>query len=252
MKRYFEIIYWLAATSLISLLFISLVESYVVALFLAVMMLPGALFAKFMGGSISFKNRFKGMMDTIFFLLFILVMEYILIFLVYAYLFSLKYDLFSLTNNFPKSSAILFNPLFIWLLLFAFLALERFLIAKLSVGEARSRFIEFTSERKKVRIEVDTISYIESRDDVVFVVVSDGQKYRTKMNITLWSNVLDNRFVRVHRAFLVNRRCIRGMSAGRLKLDSSVEIEVSKRYRESIEEWFCGTLESSCSVGTVG
>ena len=231
MKRYFEIIYWTAATSLISLLFVSLAESYAASLFLAVMMLPGALFAKFFGGSISFKNRFKGIMDTIYFLSFILVMEYLLLFLVYAYFLNLKYNL-------PQPSAILFNPLFIWLLLFAFLWMERLLAAKLSVGEAHSKFIEFTSERKKISIETDAISYIESRDDVVFVVVSGGKQYRTRMNITLWSNVLDDRFVRVHRAFIVNRSCICGMSAGRLKLDSGVEIDVSKRYREMLEEWF--------------
>jgi len=238
MKRYFEIIYWLAVTGLISLLFMSLAENFAMSLFLAVMMLPGALFAKFVGGTISFKNRFKGIMDTIYFLLFILVLEYLLIFLVHAYFLSLKYNLFSVTNNLIKPSAILFNPLFIWLLLFAFLGLEKLLAAKLSMEEARSEFIEFTSERKKIRIEVDAISYIESCDDVVFVVVSGGTQYRTKMNITLWSNVLDDRFVRVHRAFIVNRSCIVGMSAGRLKLDSGVEIYVSKRYREKIEEWF--------------
>ena len=235
MKRYFEIIYWFAATALISLLFTSLAESYVMALFLAVMMLPGALFAKFFGGAISLKNRFKGIMDTIYFLLFILVMEYLLIFLAYSYFYQTQF-----LKPFSKPSAILLNPLFIWLLLFAFLGLERLLSAKLSVDEARSKFIEFTSERKKVKIEVDAISYIESRDDVVFVVASDGKQYRTKMNITLWSNVLDDRFERVHRAFIVNRNCVSGMSAGRLKLDSGVEIDVSKRYRERVEGWFGG------------
>jgi hypothetical protein len=37
--------------------------------------------------------------------------------------------------------------------------LERFLAAKLSVDEARSRFIEFTSERKKIRIEIDGVTF---------------------------------------------------------------------------------------------
>jgi len=39
-------------------------------------------------------------------------------------------------------------------------------------------------------------------------------------------------------AFIVNRSCVIGMSAGRLRLDSSMEIDVSKRYREMVEEWF--------------
>ena len=242
MKRYFEIIYWVAAIGLISLLFMSLAESYAAALLLAVMMLPGALFAKFCGSSISFKNRFKGIMHTIYFLLFILVMEYFLIFLVYFYFYNFDYNF---NYNIPKPSAVILNPLFIWLLLLSFGGLEKFLAAKLEVDKARSRFIEFTSERKKIKVAFDAIAYIESCDDVVFVVITDGQRYRTRMNITLWSNMLDDRFVRVHRAFIVNRRCICGMSAGRLKLDSGVEIDVSKRYREKIEEWF---TDSSTSV----
>jgi hypothetical protein len=193
------------------------------------MMLPGALFAKFFGGSISFKNRFKGIMDSIYFLSIILVIEYLLIFLVNS--FFIKYNL-------SEPLGILFNPLFIWLLLLAFWGLERFLAAKLSIGEVRSKFIEFTSERKKIRIEVDAISYIESRDDVVFVVVSGGKQYRTRMNITQWSNVLDDRFVRVHRSFIVNKRSVCEMSVGRLKLDSGAKIDVSKPYREMVEEWF--------------
>jgi DNA-binding LytR/AlgR family response regulator len=80
--------------------------------------------------------------------------------------------------------------------------------------------------------------YVESRDDVVFVVSSDGKQYRTRMNITLWSNVLDDRFARVHRAFIVNRSYVKGMSAGRLELVSGIRIEVSKRYRELVGEWF--------------
>ena len=228
MRRYFEIIYWLAAVGLISLLFVSLTNSYFSALFLAVMMLPGALCAKFLSGSISFKNRFRGFLETTYLLLIILFVEYLAIFLACCYVFG---------NHLPETSGILFNPLFIWLLLIAFGGLEIFLKAKLCVDKERDRFMVFTSERKKIRIEIDTILYIVSCDDVVFVVAIDGKRYRTRMNITLWSNVLDDRFVRVHRSFIVNRSFVRGMSAGRLELTSGVKIEVSKRYREQVGEW---------------
>jgi len=229
MRRYFEIIYWLVAVGLISLLFVSLTKNYATALFLAVMMLPGAFFAKFLGGSISFKNRSCGILETIYLLLIVLLIEYLAIFLACVYVFG---------NQLPETAGILFNPLFIWLLLMAFWGFEMFLKAKLRVGKTRNRFMEFTSVRKKIRIEIDTILYVESRDDVVFVVALDGKKYRTRMNITLWSNVLDDRFTRVHRAFIVNRNYVKGMSAGRLVLTSGVKIEVSKSYQEKVEEWF--------------
>ncbi|MDR2036761.1 MAG: LytTR family transcriptional regulator DNA-binding domain-containing protein [Bacteroidales bacterium] len=229
MRRYFEIIYWFAAVILISLLFVSLMKSYVAALFLSVMMLPGALFAKFLGGSISSQNRSRRVLETIYFLLIVLLIEYLAIFLSCFYLFG---------YHLPETMNILFNPLFIWLLLIVFWGFERFLAAKFLVGKVRDRFMEFTSERKKIRIEIDTILYVESRDDVVLVVASDGKQYRTRMNITLWSNVLDDRFARVHRAFIVNRNYVKGMSAGRLELASGVKIDVSKRYREMVGEWF--------------
>jgi len=229
MRRYFEIIYWLVAVGLISLLFVSLTKNFVAALFLAVMVLPGALFVKYFGGSISFKNRTRGVLETIYLLLIVLFIEYFAISLVCLYFFG---------YHLPETADILFNPLFIWLLLIAFWGLERFLTANLLVDKTRDRFMEFTSERKKIRIEIDTIMYVESRDDVVLVIASDGKQYRTKMNITLWNNVLDDRFARVHRSFIVNRKYVKGMSAGRLELVSGVKIEVSKRYREMVTEWF--------------
>ena len=203
-------------------------ESYVESLFLAVMMLPGALFAKFFGGAISFKKRFRGVLETIYFLLIILLIEYLAIFLACYYLFG--YPL-------PETANILFNPLFIWLLLISLLGFERFLFVKFLAGKERDRFMVFTSERKKIRIEIDTILYIESCDDIVFVVALDGKQYRTRMNITLWSNVLDDRFARVHRSFIVNRSYVKSLSAGRLELTSGVKIEVSKRYRDQVKEW---------------
>lgn len=229
LKQYFEIIYWLTAVLLISLIFTSLTESYGQAIVLAVTLLPCVLFAKFFGSTISYKNRRRAILETIYLLLIVLIMEYLFIILICCW--HLKFQL-------SEASSVLFNPLFIWFLLITFLAFEKILSVKLAVDKAQSKFIEFTSERRKVKIEVDTILYVESRDDVVFVVTANGEQYRTKMNISLWSNVLDIRFVRVHRAFIVNKSYVSGMSLGRLKLTSGAEIDVSKRYRNGVEEWF--------------
>ena len=229
MRRYFSIIYWLVVAGLTSLLFVSLMENYGSALFLAIMILPGALFAKFFGDSISFKNRKRGILETIYFLSIILLIVYLSIFLVCLYVYG---------NQIPETMNILFNPIFIWLLLLGFWKFEGVLVAKFSVDKVRDKFIEFTSERKKIKIEIDTIVYVESCDDVVFVVDLDGKQYRTRMNISLWSNVLDDRFARVHRAFIVNKNFVKSISANRLELVSGEKIEVSKRYRELIEEWF--------------
>jgi hypothetical protein len=133
MRRYFAIFYWLVAVVLISLLFVSLTKNYAAALFLSVMILPGALCAKVLGETISFKNRSRGVRETVYLLFIVLLIEYLAIFLVYAYLFG--FDL-------PETADILLNPLFIWLLLIAFLGFERFLAAKFFAGKAYDRFEE--------------------------------------------------------------------------------------------------------------
>lgn len=65
--------------------------------------------------------------------------------------------------------------------------------------------VEFISERKKVVLEINAIKYIESNNDCVYVRCTNGLSYRTKRKISSWENFLGDGFVRVHRAFLVNR-----------------------------------------------
>lgn len=65
--------------------------------------------------------------------------------------------------------------------------------------------VEFISERKRVVLEINSIKYIESNNDCVYVRCIDGQSYRTKRKISSWEEFLGDGFVRVHRAFLVNR-----------------------------------------------
>ena len=225
MKRYFGIVYWVAAVFFTSLLFMNLVDGYFAALFLAVILLPGVLFAKFLERSVSYANRRRAILEIVYLLSVVLLTEYLFLFLIYRYLID-----FNLGGTF----GILFNPFFLWFLIVAFLALEKVLISRIKIETSYSRFTEFTSERRKIKIETDTILYVESRDDVVFVVTSSGEQYRTKMNITLWSNVLDDRFVRVHRAFIVNRSHIRSFSAGQLSLSGGATVDVSKKYRDHL------------------
>jgi hypothetical protein len=207
---------------------VSLTENYGAALFLAIMMLPGALFAKFSSGSISFRNRKRGILETIYFLSMLLLIVYLSVTLTLFYIYG---------NQAPETTNILFNPIFVWFLLLGFWKFEKVLAVKFSIDKMRDKFIEFTSERKKIKIEIDLIQYVESCDDFVLVVVSDGKQYRTKMNITQWDNVLDNRFARVHRSYIVNKANVKGMSEGRLELVSGAKIEVSKRYRDRVDEW---------------
>lgn len=103
----------------------------------------------------------------------------------------------------------------------------------------RATQISFISDRRKITLELASIVYIESRDSFVLVHTSDGQSFTTRMKISQWETALDDRFVRIHRSFIVSRAHITRIEAGRVWLaagSSAAEtpIEISRKYKDKI------------------
>lgn len=225
MKRWFTPLYWSAAVPLVALVLWSAMGSLPRAFFLVVvMLLPGVLFFKYFVGDISYKNRRQGILHTIYFVAVVMLIEYLGIFFVYV---NVEYP----SNYEPPH--IVTNPLFIWLLLGALLSIEYFLKSRFGNEEQpRQKFITFTSDRRRTMLEVETILYIESRDDEVTVVTADGAKHPTRMKISQWEAALDDRFMRVHRSFIVSRLHITRIDAHSVWLGER-HIEISRKYREN-------------------
>ncbi len=226
MKRWFTPVYWSAAVPLVALVLWSAMGSPDRAFFLAVMLLPGVLFFKYFAGDISFKDRRQGILHTVYFVAAVMLIEYLGIFFVY---FNVEYPY---TDTPP---GIVMNPLFIWLLLGALLSIEWLLKSRLMAGREpeRQKFITFISDRRRLTLELDTILYIESRDDVVTIATADGARHPTRMKISQWETSLDDRFVRIHRSFIVSRLHITRTDAHAVWL-GNVQIEVSRKYREKL------------------
>ena len=51
---------------------------------------------------------------------------------------------------------------------------------------ARDRYVEFISDRRRVRLETERISYLESNDSEVWIHTSTGESLRTKTKISQW------------------------------------------------------------------
>ena len=222
MRKHFNIGYWLVVVLLMSLIFSSVVDGYSKALLLAVMFLPGALLAKYLMRDISFTNR-KGILHCICLAVSTLLTEYLCIIFTSWYLFKLY------PGNLPD---LIFNPVLIWILLAAFIALERIIEHYLIKTVPRDEYITFTSDRKKVSVRTDSILLIESRDSEVLIRMADQTAYRTKMKISQWESVLDDRFIRVHRSYLINVNHIEHTTASQVTV-GSFTIEVSRKYRDT-------------------
>jgi len=209
-----------------SLIFVSIVDSYSKALLFAIMFLPGALLVKFFMKDLSFENRIKGILHSCCLALATLLIEYLGIIFSSWYLFKIS------PGSLPD---LIFNPVLIWLLLAAFIALERIIEHYLVKTIPPLEFITFTSERKKISVRIDSIMLVESRDSEVLIRMTDQSVYRTKMKISQWESVLDERFLRVHRSYLVNLKHISHTTANEVTV-GDYTIEVSRKYRDAFRQ----------------
>jgi DNA-binding LytR/AlgR family response regulator len=226
MRRYFSIIYWTVVVLLLSGVLRSATKDFISSLLLSVTLLPGVIITKFFWEDISFKNRAEGILHTIYLAVIALLVEYLAILFADQYLYTL-----GIVND----ADIVFNPFFIWLLLIAFLSVEKLLEIKLNTkwSDHQEKFITFISERRKISLEINSIIYIESRDYEVWIRTTEAVSYRTRMNISHWEEVLDSRFVRIHRSFLVNRMYINKSDSCRVWIGDK-PLEISRKYKEKV------------------
>lgn len=221
MKKFFSPLYWLFSMFVLSGVYSSILDTYSYAFFLSVMMLPGALFAKYFISKISFENKLKAALHLIY--MFIGSIYIVSMGVTFAYWYLFKLD----SKAIPL---IIINPVFIWMVLMFFIGAEYLIKKRFFLEESADSFVEFVSDRKIIKLPPEEITYIESRDTEVFVHTTAGKQFRTKMRISQWEETLDNRFIRVHRSFIVNEHHIEQANATGLVVGGKL-IEVSRKYK---------------------
>ena len=61
--------------------------------------------------------------------------------------------------------------------------------------------------------------------------MSNGGAYRTKSRISQWEALLDRRFLRIHRSYIVNTERIEEVRPTRIRIGDR-QIEISRKYKE--------------------
>ena len=145
-------------------------------------------------------GRKERIQDTVFIVLGVMSMAFLLLFLLQVILFSYLSD----SRRIWDFPSMLRNPFFIAAIL-ALLAYGHYLLVTWLEKRFPSTYpITFNSEHRKITLKKEDILYVESRDSEVWIMARDGQAYRNRNGITQWENLLGNGFLRIHRAFLVN------------------------------------------------
>ena len=193
---------------------------------IAVTFLPGILIARYATPHISFADRWQGWHNTIFLWAGILAVEYFLIMLANYYILKpvifTRYDL----------PTLLTNPLFILFVVATFAITGLLIEREIEQREPYDDSIRFTSERRTITLDPANVLYIESNDTEVFVCTEE-ESFRTRIRIGQWETMLDRRFLRVHRSYIINMHRIEHFDGNRIKV-AGITIEVSRKYKDMV------------------
>lgn len=234
MKRLLVISYWIVSVLLVATVLVSLGYRFLEALFIGTLFLPGALAAKFFFPKVNFKNRWSGIKDTVFIVMGILVGEILMFLVAHYYISILRVDHWISIDQMPDIPQLLTNPIFIAIILTALAAGAYFFESWLDRKRPSAPGpISFTSDRKTVSLSREEILYVESNDDATVVVATGGRRFKNYTSISQWEANLSPRFIRIHRAFLVNRDAITRVDVDLLYI-GDIQLPISRKYKDAV------------------
>lgn len=119
-----------------------------------------------------------------------------------------------------------------------FQAIEKFTASKQQIGtssqevKSKKEFIYVKHNRKNFKIVFDDIQYIESFKDYLTIHLAQS-KIEIKHGLTALEKKLDDRFIRVHRSYLVNQEKITAFTKKDIEI-GSIEIPIGENYKNLI------------------
>ena len=94
------------------------------------------------------------------------------------------------------------------------------------------------SEYKLIRIDFDDIKYIEGMHEYISIHLAGGKPVMTLMSLkSIEEQLPAERFLRVHRSFIVNLSKIAVIERNRIVFDGKVYIPVGEQYKTSFQSY---------------
>ncbi len=98
--------------------------------------------------------------------------------------------------------------------------------------QTKTAYVFVTKNRKKVKIIFDHILYIESIKDYIRIHLTD-ETHIVKFSISAFKKELDDRFIRIHRSYIVNRDKITAYTKHDVEIGKT-ELPIGENYKKNI------------------
>lgn len=221
--------YWILAVFAVSLLLVGLDYSFGDSFFLGVLLVPGCLATRWLIPKIRSEKKHIRIINTVCIIAAILITDILLI--IWYHIFRQESSLWFLSD---AMSPMMLNPVFLGLIM-AVIAYCDYLLS----DYLRRRFkdepktITFTSEYRKVTLEISEVIYVESRDTEVWIHATNNRIFRNRTPITQWQNILEDGFIRIHRSYLVNQTFVESHDNETVTVGSQ-PLPISRKNRKEI------------------
>lgn len=94
------------------------------------------------------------------------------------------------------------------------------------------------SEHKMIRIILSEIKYIESSNEYIQIHLINNEPVTTFIRLkTIEEQLPKDRFMRIHRSFIVNLDRIKVIERNRIVFDNTIYIPIGEQYKESFQEF---------------
>ncbi len=105
-------------------------------------------------------------------------------------------------------------------------------------AENDNEHISIRADHKVSLIKVRDIIYIESSGEYVRLHLADGSRIMTLFRIKNIETALpSDMFMRVHRSYIVNLKCVTGYARGRIFLNNSEYVPIGENYKEQFQNY---------------
>ncbi len=98
--------------------------------------------------------------------------------------------------------------------------------------------ISIRADHKVSLIKVKDIIYIESSGEYVRLHLADGSRIMTLFRIkNIETTLPSDMFMRVHRSYIVNLKCVTGYARGRVFLNNNEYVPLGENYKEPFQNY---------------
>lgn len=122
-----------------------------------------------------------------------------------------------------------------------FLAVQKFLkqqngkenSEKTPLYSDNSKYLFVNKAKKQIKVVYDTILYVESLKDYIKIHRRDEDPLIIKESISAFEHRLDNRFIRLHRSYIVNSEKITAYTKNDVEI-GRMEIPIGNNYKDNL------------------